>query len=154
MSKFLYLAGLVLLLSCSGSGTNDGNANGDDSSTVSVIVPPFEGDFRNDTVFIIDPTKETVVESPNGSSIEIPANVIVDADGNSIKSKVEMSFNQYHSTADIIGSGIPMLYDSAGVSNNFVSGGMFTLKAKSEGKERETQKMMFISSIISNAFDR
>ncbi len=135
MSKFLYLAGLVLLLSCSGSGTNDGNANGDDSSTVSVIVPPFEGDFRNDTVFIIDPTKETVVESPNGSSIEIPANVIVDADGNSIKSKVEMSFNQYHSTADIIGSGIPMLYDSAGVSNNFVSGGMFTLKAKSEGKE-------------------
>lgn len=134
MSKYLFFSAAVFLFSCSGSETGDGIGN--DTDTLSTVIkPPFKGDFQNDTVFVIDPTKETLVESPNGSSIEIPANCIVDADGKPVKSKVEVSFIQYHSVADIISSGIPMVYDSAGVSNNFVSAGMFTLKAKSEGKE-------------------
>lgn len=134
MKKYLLFAPAFILFSCSGEVAGDGTGGGDSTETT-VIKPPFEGDFQNDTIFKIDPTKETIVESPNGSSIEIPANILVDEKGKVIKKEVEISFNQYHSVADIIGSGIPMTYDSAGVSNNFVSGGMFTIKAKSEGKK-------------------
>lgn len=134
MSNYWYLTTLIFLVSCSGSETGEGNENGDGSSMTSVIAPPFKGDFQNDTIFRIDPSKPTLVESPNGSSIEIPANIIVDGKGKAVKTPVDLSFVQYHSVGDIISSGIPMLYDSAGVSNNFVSAGMFTLKAESEGK--------------------
>jgi len=135
MKKYLLFAPAFILFSCSGDAASDVTGEGGDSTETTVIIPPFEGDFKNDTVFVIDPTKETIVETPNGSSIEIPANILVDEKGKPIKKQVELSFDQYHSVADIISSGIPMTYDSAGVSNNFVSGGMFTIKAKSQGKK-------------------
>ena len=134
MKKYLLFAPAFILFSCSGEGSEDGMSGGDSTETT-VIVPPFEGDFKNDTIFRIDPTKETIVETPNGSSIEIPANILVDEKGKPIKKEVEVSFDQYHSVTDILASGIPMTYDSAGVTGNFVSGGMFTIKARSEGKK-------------------
>ncbi len=96
MSNYWYFATLIFLVSCSGSEGGEGNENGDDSSMTSVIKPPFEGDFHNDTIFRIDPTQPTLVESPNGSSIEIPANIIVDGKGKAVKTPVDLSFVQYH----------------------------------------------------------
>ena len=133
MKRTLYFSIAALLVSCAGEG--DGTEGDESTETSSVINPPFEGDFQNDTIFKIDPTKETLVSTPNGSSIEIPANVIVDKDGNPVTSEVELSFTQYHSMADILASGIPMEYDSAGTEGTFESAGMFTLKAKSDGKD-------------------
>ncbi|MBI3135828.1 MAG: hypothetical protein HYZ14_14215 [Bacteroidetes bacterium] len=128
---FTYLVPL-LLLSCSG-GTGE-NSSESDSLTASIINPPLKGDFQNDTVFVIDPTIENRVETPNGSSVVIPANTLVDADGNVIAEPSEISFVQYHSAVDILASGIPMTYDSAGASHNFESAGMFSLHGESQDK--------------------
>ena len=134
--KNIFYAPLVLFfVACAGNEEGVENENGEETQNSSVIKPPFEGDFQNDTIFKIDPTKKTVVSSPNGSSIEIPANAIVDKDGNLIKKEVELSFTQYHSRADILASGIPMEYDSADASGTFESAGMFSLYGKSNGKE-------------------
>ena len=125
-----------ILTACSGEN-NGTNSNEGESieDEFTIITPPLSGDFQNDTVFTIDPTKATTVTAANGSSIEIPANILVDEDGKPVKKKVDISFTQYHSAADIIASGIPMQYDSAGVTNNFESAGMFTLKATSKKKK-------------------
>ena len=81
MKKYLLFAPAFILFSCSGDAASDVTGEGGDSTETTVIIPPFEGDFKNDTVFVIDPTKETIVETPNGSSIEIPANILVDEKG-------------------------------------------------------------------------
>jgi len=105
-----------------------------------VIAPPLEGDFQNDTVFAIDPTKPTEIELANGTSIEIPANILVDEKGKAVKKEVEISFTQYHSTADIIASGIPMEYDSSGTEFHFESAGMFSIDARSKKKKVQVKE--------------
>lgn len=133
---FLGLSAGLILFSCGGSGEQADSGNSDTVVKNTVIKPPFEGSgFCNDTIFKIDPTKPNLCESPNGSSVEIPANVLVFDDGKPVTEPVEIEFNQYHSMSDIIASGIPMSYDSAGVSGNFVSGGMFSLYGRSNDKE-------------------
>jgi hypothetical protein len=98
------------------------------------IQPPLAGDFHNDTVFIIDPTIENHVETPNGSSLDIPANCLVDSEGNLVTEEVNMKFSQFHSVTDILASGIPMHYDTVGQVGAFESAGMFTLKAKTKSQ--------------------
>jgi hypothetical protein len=53
----------------------------------------------------------------------------VDAKGNKVTAPVELKYREFHSQADIIASGIPMVYDSAGQSCNFESAGMFDINA-------------------------
>ncbi|MFT4600620.1 MAG: hypothetical protein ACI857_000796 [Arenicella sp.] len=123
-----------LLISCGGDNpAADGELTADEIT--SIINSPLDGDFQNDTTFKFDPTKDAFFETPNGSSIEIPANSIVDADGEPVKKKVDLSFTQYHSAADLLASGIPMEYDSAGTKNHFESAGMFTLDARVKKKK-------------------
>lgn len=133
MDKLVLIILAITFFGCAGTQNNNNEINSE--SELSIINSPFEGDFQNDTVFILDPTIATTFESPNGTSIEIPANIMVNASGDLITDKVELSFNQYHSAADILASGIPMSYDSAGVSNNFESAGMFTLNAEANNKK-------------------
>lgn len=133
MKKSLYIILAIGLVACGGSEEEGTNGAGSEFSTI--IDSPLDGDFQNDTVFVIDPTVETTVESPNGSSIDIPANILVDAEGNPITEPVELSFTQYHSAADILASGIPMTYEEDGEEGNFKSAGMFTLRANSGGKD-------------------
>ena len=133
MDKLVLIVLASSLFSCAGTQTNTDENNSNEE--LSVINSPLKGDFQNDTIFILNPTIAATFESPNGTSIEIPANAIIDADGNLITEEVELSFTQYHSSADILASGIPMSYDSAGVSNNFESAGMFTLNAQVNNKK-------------------
>jgi hypothetical protein len=127
MDKLVLIMLVSSFCSCAGNQTTENEDNSSDH--LSVINSPLEGDFQNDTIFKLDPTQAATFESPNGSSIEIPANILVDENGELITEEVQLSFTQYHSAADILASGIPMSYDSAGVSNNFESAGMFTLDA-------------------------
>ena len=85
-------------------------------------------------VFKINPKEAKTIELPSGSSISIPANAIVDENGNPIDGEVEITWNEYHSVTDQILSGISMKYDSAGVTHDFLSGGMFTIKGFHDGK--------------------
>lgn len=132
MKKLLLISPVLLIFAC----TTQQTLNEDSiTASTSVIQPPLEGDFSNDTVFTIDPTIDNHVETPNGTSLDIPANCLVDKDGNLIKESVDIDFTQYHSAADIIGSGIPMTYDTLGEHYTFESAGMFTVRGFFNGED-------------------
>ncbi|WP_027420370.1 hypothetical protein [Crocinitomix catalasitica] len=101
---------------------------------ISSIQPPFSGDFHNDTIFTIDPSKINHLTAANGSNFTIPANAMVDKNGVLIKGNVDVKFVQFHSLDDIISSGIPMKYDTLGSNFTFQSAGMFDLKANQNGE--------------------
>lgn len=124
MYKYLTFLPALFLFACNGDNPTNSNET---ATQTSVIQPPLEGDFVNEAVFTIDPTVENNLETNNGSHFTIPANALVDADGNMVADEVEVTFKQYHSIADIISSGIPMRYDSLGQSFDFESAGMFSL---------------------------
>ncbi|MDW7694410.1 hypothetical protein R9C00_06645 [Flammeovirgaceae bacterium SG7u.111] len=64
-----------------------------------------------------------------GSVVHIPARILVDANGNTVNGDVDIEYREFHTAADIIASGIPMTYDSAGTIHNFQTGGMFEIRA-------------------------
>lgn len=72
---------------------------------------------------------------PSGTKISIPANAFVDKQGRTVTGEVTISYREFRDAADIIVSGIPMKYDSAGQSIDFESAGMFELAAAAQGSE-------------------
>ncbi len=69
------------------------------------------------------------------SKLKIPKNAFVNKAGEQIVGDVEIQYREFHDQADIIASGIPMRYDSAGNSYTFESAGMFDVKGFKNGKE-------------------
>lgn len=70
------------------------------------------------------------IEHPEtGSSLEIPVDAFIDAQGNLVSGEVEIHYREFHNVAEIFLSGIPMTYDSAGQQYNFQSAGMFEILA-------------------------
>jgi hypothetical protein len=109
----------------------------------SFINPPFEGVDVPVHSFSFNPTVDNEVFTPTGTRIFIPKNAIVDQNGKPITKQAELVFKEYHDMADVIASGIPMTYDSAGVGN-FITAGMFTMTANLEGQELAIGKDAFI----------
>ena len=69
----------------------------------------------------------TLVTQSN-SKIKIPKNAFVNKKGENIIGDVEIQFREFHNQADIIASGIPMKYDSAGIQSHLESAGMIDIK--------------------------
>lgn len=72
---------------------------------------------------------------PSGSQIHIPAQTFVNQKGEIIQGDIEIKYREFHKALEILASGIPMRYDSAGVSYPFESAGMFEIRAYAENKE-------------------
>lgn len=98
-------------------------------------IQPFQGLEIEPTHVQVSANESQHVELATGSSFDIPANAFVDGNGKPIQGIVDIAWNEYHSLTDILFSGIPMKYDSAGVQNDLVSGGMFTIKGSQNGEE-------------------
>lgn len=103
--------------------------------TSGFIKRPFENVDVAANNFEMNADKANTFSLPNGTSIQVPANAFVDADGNVIKGKVKISYREFHNAADIIASGIPMKYDSAGTSSDFITAGMFEMNGSCNGSE-------------------
>lgn len=88
-------------------------------------------------MFVVRGNSADTIFAPSGSTILFEANSFVDADGNPINGDVEVAWQEFHTLGDIIASGIPMKYDSAGVAHDFESGGMFTIAANYKGAPAE-----------------
>jgi hypothetical protein len=137
----LPFAFICLLIACENSEQlpadtachTDDNAQETETALASTFNPLSDLETKP-AVFKINPKEAKTIELPSGSSITIPANAIVDENGNPIDGEVEITWNEYHSVTDQILSGISMKYDSAGVTHDFLSGGMFTIKGFHEGK--------------------
>lgn len=69
------------------------------------------------------------------SKIKVPKNAFVNKKGEEIVGDVEIQYREFHDQAEIIASGIPMRYDSAGTSYTFESAGMFDVRGYQNGEE-------------------
>jgi len=82
----------------------------------------------------IDATKVQTLNYADGTSINIPADAFVDENGQPVK-EVQFQYRSIKTPGEIIASGVPMSYDSAGVRYNFQTAGMFEIQAFSNGKK-------------------
>ncbi len=82
----------------------------------------------------ISNANDTVIRTSLGSFIKIPKNCLEDEKGNPVTSGIQFIFREFPTPAEIFLSGIPMVYDSAGVRATFESAGMIEIYAMKDGK--------------------
>lgn len=139
---FISIVGSTMLLSaCSNEPKSIVAADSQQEPAIAEsVIKPIEGLEIQPRIFSVSGTDASIIELPNGGSIAFPQDAFADENGNPIQGKVDIHWKEYHSLTDIMLSGIPMKYDSAGVANDFVSGGMFTIDAFQNGKDVELAK--------------
>lgn len=137
MKKSTLFIGIILLVaSCSTPSTTAEKAKPGEPNTASAIqpIPGLEVPIRT---FEVSATEKSTIALPNGGSITFPANAFVDEAGKSLSGTVQIEWQEFHSLTDILFSGIPMAYDSAGVQSALQSGGMFTINGTQNDKPVE-----------------
>lgn len=132
----LSIALLGLLISCKSGSEKVAEQHVSKLESESCI-QPIAGLEIKPQIFVIDASNAQTISVPSGSKIHLPASAFVNAQGETVRGKVDIEWQEYHSLTDIALSGIPMQYDSAGVQHDFVSGGMFTINAKQKGEKLE-----------------
>lgn len=99
-----------------------------------LVNPPLpEADIPFET-FTIKARKGGTWTAENGTTIEVPKGIFVDADGNPVKGEVTIHYREFHDAADIILSGITMKYDDEGTLRDFQTAGMMEIQGTQEGE--------------------
>jgi hypothetical protein len=97
------------------------------------ISPPTQG-------FTFNAESGDTITLKDGTCIRIPGGILVDSQGNTVTGEVTLDYTTIYSAAELIASGIPMDYDSAGSNFNFQSAGMFDMTARQGEQELAIQK--------------
>ena len=87
------------------------------------INPPSEHLSMEATSFTVNSNEGGEFSHPSGTIIEIPKNAF-EKDGISVQGDVEIKYKEFKDQVDILLSGIPMHYDSAGNEYVLESAGM------------------------------
>lgn len=132
--KNIILGAVAFLAACSSPETTVDNTLVLEKK--STITPPFENIKMPFASYTIDPLLGGKIELENGTKISIPANAFVDKKGNPVEKPVDICYREFHTIADVMASGIPMGYDSAGVHADFATAGMFEIRALDKNKEQ------------------
>lgn len=98
------------------------------------INPPLKKMDMPPSTFIVNTAADTNLVYTTGSTIVIPQEAFMKADGTPVKGDVQLKYREFHDPIDIIMSGIPMNYDSAGHSYQLESAGMFDISASQDGQ--------------------
>ena len=99
-----------------------------DIQKVSDVKPVFS---NTDVAFkhlVVNTEKGANFKLPNGTKITVPQDAFVDKNNKPIVGNVDLEYREFHNAAQILASGIPMTYDSAGVTHQFESAGMFEMR--------------------------
>jgi hypothetical protein len=99
------------------------------------INTPFKNLSPEKTSYRFNPEEKQTLKISTGTVINIPAHAFVDQSGKIVKSQVTIHYEEYHSPAEIILSGIRMTYFDGNEIQNFESAGMFQINAESEGQQ-------------------
>ena len=100
------------------------------------VNPPMDGINVPWEKMMVDAAKGGIVMNIRGSKLSFPKMAFVDSLGNSIKEgKVEVRYREFMDQIDQIVSGIPMTYDSAGTTYQFLSTGMIEIKGYLNNQE-------------------
>lgn len=103
------------------------------SNIVSKVVPPSQTlDVKYQTL-TVDVKNGDTLNLSSGTQIIVPANSIVNKDGSPVINS-QLKYREFQNQTDIMLSGIPMTYDSAGVNYLLESAGMFELKSTNENE--------------------
>jgi hypothetical protein len=98
---------------------------------VNPVLPQCQTPFES---FEIDADKGGEIKLPNGTLINIPSQSFKNPDGSLVKGKVTIKYREFHKGADVIASGIPMLFKKEGKVEYFESAGMFEMRGIAGGK--------------------
>ncbi|MFN8714994.1 MAG: hypothetical protein ACK5Z2_19250 [Bacteroidota bacterium] len=104
------------------------------SEYVPFVQPLIKNLNTENTSYIVNTFSDTMVLSSKGSELIIPKATFVHANGQLVTGKVELRYREFHKPLEIMLSGIPMHYDSAGYRWTFESAGMFEITAFQDGK--------------------
>lgn len=151
LKAFLFLLGALLLLACdkkttTETGTNEVisdslSKNNKEIVTEKVVKQESGTDFTKhyeEKEFTESSTDSvTTLMMRSSSTIKVRKNTFVYADNNKpVTEPVIIKYREIKQATDAIGSSISMIYDSAGIKQNFESAGMFEFYActKSSGR--------------------
>jgi len=107
----------------------------EDKSTNAFIKPIVKHAKSDYSKYKVNASKGGVIKHTTQSKITIPQAAFVKKDGKEITGEVEIHYKEMHTIADVLVSGIPMRYDSAGQKQNFESAGMIDIKGFQNGEE-------------------
>ena len=96
------------------------------------ISSPLEGVNVPQEPFSINSEEGGTITTKSGSTIVIPANAFTDESGSPYKGSVQIKYREFHNSMEILTSGIPMSYDSAGSTLQFQTAGMFEINARAK----------------------
>jgi len=139
----------ILLFSCNNTNSekNRKDAVNDSLSSEKILeeieFSKFDFDIPFDNYLINSEQAKTII-TESGSEISIPANAFVFEDGTNFSGEAEIKYRELISAADIIASNVNMKYDSAGVTYDFQTAGMFEIEAYANGQKlviKEGQKI-------------
>jgi len=98
------------------------------------INPPIEEVKAQFASYSVNANQGGVYEYQGGSRIVVPAAAFMNDRGELIEGDVSLYYREMHDQIDFFLSGIPMVYDSAGVKYNLESAGMVEIYAEQDGK--------------------
>lgn len=99
------------------------------------IDPPFKAIKANYTQKKLNANRGGIFEYSNGSRIIVPAAAFIDDQGIIVEGEVDIRYREFHDFVDFFLSGIPMQYDSAGMTYQLESAGMIEIYAEKNGKK-------------------
>lgn len=136
-AKIFGTAGIAAAVITAGWFVFNGQANNEDTVRAPFIQPPVKALDIPSQTFIVNSESDTQLYSSTGSQVHIRNRSFAFAGGKAVTGPVEIRYREFHDPVDILLSGIPMNYDSAGKSWLLESAGMFELTAWQEGKPLE-----------------
>ncbi|MCU0433794.1 MAG: hypothetical protein MUC87_10105 [Bacteroidia bacterium] len=105
------------------------NNSGSNSTYVPVVQPPVPYLQLKPSSFEINPAADTLLVSAKGSEIIVPKGTFVYNNGKPATGNIELRYREFHDQIEIMLSGIPMRYDTAGQKLILESAGMFEITA-------------------------
>ena len=133
------MTALLVLIACGQAETNAVIKAKSGEVIPESVIKPLNFDLGA-TTYKVDALKGDTIFLDNGGTVVFDTDCFVDSKGNLVKGEVDLAWQEFHSLADIMASGIPMKFDSAGVGHNLISGGMFTIQASQKGQAIEMAK--------------
>lgn len=103
-------------------------------SSAAFIRPPSQKISVPYASYKVNAARGGEIKHSTHSKIKVPAKAFINKEGADIVGDVEIRYREFHNQADIIASGIPMTYDSAGTQYHLESAGMFDIRGYQDGE--------------------
>lgn len=100
-----------------------------------LVKPPVKGLDVYPDVYSMNALTGSVLDYGSGTRIIVPAMAFENANGSVVTGNVDITYREFRDPVDVVLSGIPMQYDSGGVTGDFKSAGMFEMNASQNGSE-------------------